>query len=200
MIKDYYEILGVKKDASQEEIKRAFRKLAHQHHPDKAGGDAEKFKEINKAYQTIGDEKKRAQYDQFGHSTYEQMGGMGGSNASGFGFDGFNGFGGGAQGFNLNDLGDIFGQAFGFGGGGRSPKRGRHVEMDLVLTFEEAAFGVKKIIDPYKTVTCDECEGVGAQKGSKLVNCGNCQGTGQVKTVQQTILGSFQSVRACTRC
>ncbi|MFH1046867.1 MAG: molecular chaperone DnaJ [Patescibacteria group bacterium] len=198
---DYYDLLGIDKSASQEDVKKAFRKLAHQYHPDKATGNTEKFKEINKAYQTLGDEKKRAQYDQVGHSTYEQMGGMGGGpNAGGFG-----GFGGG-QGFNINmdDLGDLFGQAFGgaFGGGSRSrgPAQGRHIEMDIQLTFEEAAFGVAKKIDPYKTVTCDDCEGTGAEKGTKLNTCGNCNGTGQVRTVQQTILGNFQSVRTCSRC
>jgi molecular chaperone DnaJ len=200
MSRDYYDILGVSKNASQDEIKRAFRKLAHQYHPDKATGDAEKFKEINKAYQTLSDEKKRSQYDQFGHSAYEQMGGASGGQGSGF--SGFSGFAG-AQGFNFNDLGDIFGQAFGFGGERterRGSKRGQHIEMDLTLTFEEAAFGVEKIINPYKVVVCGDCEGTGAQKGSKLVKCGNCQGAGQIKTVQQTILGSFQAVRNCARC
>jgi len=198
---DYYDILGIQKNASQDEVKRAFRKLAKEHHPDR-GGDEKKFKEVNKAYQTLGDEKKRAQYDQFGHQAYEQMGGMGGGpqgNPFGGGF-------GGAQGFNINmeDLGDLFGSAFGgaFGGGGRSrgPARGRHIEMDIPLTFEEAAFGVEKKIDPYKTVTCDDCEGTGAEKGTKMNTCTNCDGTGQVKTVQNTILGSFQAVRPCTRC
>ena len=198
---DYYDILGVPKGASQEDIKRAFRKLAHQHHPDKAGGDVEKFKEINKAYQTLGDEKKRSQYDQVGHSTYEQMGGMGGGPGAG----GFGGFGG-QNGFNINmeDLGDIFGQAFGgaFGGGRRSERerRGRHIEMDVPLTFEEAAFGTKKTIDPYRTVTCPDCEGTGAEKGSGFTDCIECGGKGQVGTIQRTIFGSFQSVRTCPRC
>jgi molecular chaperone DnaJ len=194
---NYYDILGIQKNASQDEVKRAFRTLAKEHHPDR-GGDEKKFKEVNNAYQTLGDEKKRAQYDQVGHQAYEQMGGMGGGgNPFGGGF-------GGAQGFNINmeDLGDIFGQAFGFGGGGRSrgPQRGRDIQMEAQLTFEEAAFGTTLKIAPYKTVTCADCEGIGAAKGTKMNSCGNCQGTGQVKTVQNTILGSFQAVRPCTRC
>jgi len=198
MAGDYYDLLGIQKGASQEEVKRAFRNLAKEHHPDR-GGDEKKFKEINKAYQTLGDEKKRAQYDQFGHSAYEQMGGMGGGPGAG-GFGG--GFGGSGQGFNINmeDLGDLFGQAFGGGGRSRGPRRGRHIEMDTQLTFEEAAFGADKKIDPYKTVTCDDCEGAGAAKGAKMNTCGNCSGTGQVKHMQQTILGNFQAVRPCTRC
>ncbi len=194
---DYYDILGIQKNASQDDVKRAFRKLAKEHHPDR-GGDEAKFKEINKANQTLGNEKKRAQYDQYGHSAYEQMGGASGGGAGGFG-----GFGGGGQGFNINmdDLGDMFGQAFGGGGGRRrGPARGRHIEMDIPLTFEEAAFGADKKIDPYKTTACDDCTGTGAEKGSKMNQCSNCSGTGQVKQMQQTILGSFQSVRPCTRC
>ncbi|OIO52735.1 MAG: molecular chaperone DnaJ [Parcubacteria group bacterium CG1_02_58_44] len=192
-MKDYYDILGVQRNASSDDIKRAFRKLAHQHHPDKAGGDAEKFKEINRAYQTLGDEKKRTQYDQLGYSNYEQMGSGGGPGPGGFDFSGFRS--GGAQGF---DFGDIF------GGGGRSgrqaEKRGRHIEMDLPLTFEEAAFGVSRTIGPHRTVTCPDCEGTGAEKGTALKSCSECGGSGQVRTVQQTIIGNFQSTRTCSRC
>ncbi|MFC1639105.1 molecular chaperone DnaJ [Patescibacteria group bacterium] len=196
MAKDYYEILGIQKGASQEDVKRAFRKLAHQYHPDKQGGDEAKFKEVNKAYQTLGDEKKRAQYDQFGHGAYEQMGGMGGGPGAGFG-----GFGQGGQGFNINmdDLGDIFGGMFG-GGRQRGPKRGRHIEMDLPLTFEEAAFGVERSIAPHRHVSCPECGGSGGEKGAGFETCSDCRGSGRMTTVQQTVLGSFQSTRTCPKC
>lgn len=202
MPKDYYETLGVERGASQDEIKSAFRKLAKEHHPDR-GGDEKKFKEVNSAYQVLGNPEKRKQYDQFGHSAYEQMGGAGGPGAGFGGFD-FSGFRGasGAQGFGMDDLGDILGGMFGMGGGGarRGPKRGRHIEMDLPLTFEEAAFGVEKTVSPHKSVTCRECEGTGAEKGSGMIDCSDCGGKGQVRTVQRTILGNIQSVRTCPRC
>jgi len=168
-MKDYYDILGVQRNASSDDIKRAFRKLAHQHHPDKEGGDAEKFKELNRAYQTLGDEKKRAQYDQVGHSTYEQMSSSGGGpGAGGFGGFDFSGFrGGNAQGF---DFGDIFGDIFGGGRSGRqAEKRGRHIEMDLPLTFEEAAFGSEREIILPVSDECKACKGAGIAPGTSKV-------------------------------
>ena len=200
MAQDYYEILGVAKGASQDEIKAAFRKKAHQYHPDKQGGDEQKFKEVNAAYQVLGNPDKRKQYDQFGPA-FEQMGGGG----PGGGFD-FSGFQQGAGvNFDFGDLGDIFGQAFGFGGGpggrgGQRERRGRHIEMDVLLTFEEAAFGVEKELSLYKAASCDECDGSGAEKGTKMRTCPECGGKGQVTTVQRTMLGNFQSVRTCGRC
>ena len=204
MPKDFYEILGVQRNASQEDIKRAFRNLAKEHHPDR-GGDEKKFKEINSAYQVLGNPEKRQQYDQVGHSAYEQMGGMGGGSGAGFGGFDFSSFrnGSGGQGFSMDDLGDIFGGMFGGGGaqqGRRGARRGQHIEMDLPLSFEEAAFGVEKTVKPHKTVTCPDCEGTGAEKGSSLMDCIECGGRGQVGTVQRTIFGSFQSVRTCPRC
>lgn len=197
MARDYYDILGVSKGASDDDIKRAFRKLAHQHHPDKPGGDAEKFKEINAAYQTLGDAEKRKKYDQFG-AGYEQMGG--GAGGFGQGFGGFD-FRNGGVNFDMNDLGEMFGDIFSGGGRARrEPPRGRHVEMDVTLTFAESAFGADKDVKIYKTIACGDCGGNGAEKGSKLVDCGQCNGSGQVRKVQQTILGNFQTVGVCPRC
>jgi molecular chaperone DnaJ len=199
MPRDYYDILGVKRGASDAEIKSAFRTLAHQHHPDKPGGDSEKFKEINSAYQTLSDPQKRAQYEQFG-ANYEQMRGAGGF---GGGFQGFGqqGFGQGAQ-FDMNDLGEMFGEMFGMGGRGGAAReqRGRHIEVDVRATFNEAVFGADKTIRLRKTMTCAECGGNGAEKGSSLITCTRCDGQGRVKSVQQTVLGAFQTIVDCTRC
>ncbi len=203
MSKDYYNILGVNKSASQDEIKAAFRKKAHEHHPDK-GGDAEKFKEINEANQVLGNPEKRKQYDQFG-SAY-QNGQAGG--AGGFG-GGFSGFQGGGQGFDFEDLGDIFGGFGGFGdifGGGssrgasRKNTRGRDLEMKVSLDFLEAAFGGEKEISFSKNIACDRCQGNGAEPGSKVETCSNCQGTGHISRVQRTILGNIQTQSVCPKC
>lgn len=192
MARDYYDILGVGKGASDDEIKRAFRRLAHQHHPDKSGGDDAKFKEINQAYQTLGDPEKRKKYDQFG-AGYEQMGGHPGHG----GFD-FNGAG---INFDFGGLGDMMGDIFGAAQGGRrGPAQGRNIQMDVTLDFKEAAFGVEKSFEVYKTMNCETCGGSGAEKGTKLADCIQCGGSGQVRKVQQTILGSFQTVAVCTRC
>lgn len=195
MARDYYDILGVSKGASDDDIKKAFRKLAHQYHPDKQGGDAEKFKEINAAYQVLGDADKRKKYDQFGPQ-FEQM------NQGGFG-GGFGGFQGGfGQGGVNMDFGDIFGEMFGGGGGRgrREPEQGNNIQMDMHLTFAEAAFGADKDVRVRRAITCDECEGSGAEEGSKRVNCVQCSGTGQIRKIQQTILGSFATAAVCPRC
>lgn len=190
MARDYYDILGVAKNASDDDIKRAFRKLAHQHHPDKSGGDDAKFKEANQAYQTLSDAEKRRKYDQFG-AGYEQMGGFGGGGQGG-GFD-FNG----AQ----FDMGDIFGEMFGSRGGGRRQEpRGGNIQMDVTITFVESAFGVDKDLRVYKTMHCDDCGGTGAEKGTKRVQCVQCAGSGQMRQVRQTILGSMQVQVACNKC
>ncbi len=204
MSKDYYKTLGVDKNASQEEIKKAFRKLAHEHHPDKAGGNEAKFKEINEAYQVLGDAKKRAQYDQYG-SAFEQAQAGGGFS----GFEGFRDFSGYTNGFNVDmeDLGDIFGglgDLFGFGGnrrGGRSKnKRGQDIEINLTIEFLEAVFGAEKEISLRKTVSCDKCKGSGAEPGAKIETCQVCGGSGRVVKVQRTILGSIQVQTSCTSC
>jgi len=186
MAKDYYNILGVDKSASKEDIKKAFRKLAHKYHPDKDGGDAEKFKEANEAYQVLSDDKKRSQYDQFGSTGFRD--------ASGF-----------ANGFNINvdDLGEMFGDFFGGGRGKRSSygsRRGNDVEVSLEIDFKEAIFGVEKEIALDKIIKCSRCEGNGAEPGSKISVCQECKGTGQIKRMQQTILGAFQTTTTCPAC
>ncbi len=204
MAKDYYKILGIEKTASVDDIKAAFRKLAHQHHPDKAGGNAEKFKEANEAFQVLSDPQKRGQYDQFG-ATFEQAQSQGGYG----GFDGFRDFSGAAQGFDASDLGDIFGNLgdmFGFGGsasrrsGGRKAKRGRDIQVDVEIDLKEAAFGAVKKINLYKQSACDVCGGSGVEPGSKMTSCRECGGRGQVQSTQRTILGSFQTVVPCSAC
>jgi len=202
MSKDYYKTLGVDKNASQEEIKKAFRKKAHEYHPDKKTGDEAKFKEANEAYQTLGDEKKKAQYDQFG-SGYENMGGGGGRG----GFGGFNDFSGGG-GFNVNmdDLGDMFGgfgDMFGFGGGrsgNRRATRGADLEMNMTIEFNDSIFGTDKEIKLNKKVTCDHCHGNMAEPGNKINTCNTCHGTGRVMRVQRTILGNIQMQATCESC
>ncbi|MBT4120694.1 MAG: molecular chaperone DnaJ [Candidatus Magasanikbacteria bacterium] len=199
MSKDYYKILGVEKGASQDELKKAFRKLAHKYHPDKKTGDEKKFKEINEAYQIVGDAQKRQQYDQYG-STFDQQGGFGG----GMGWEDFMNAtrgGGGFQGGGI-DLGDLFGDMFGFGGGrstGRA-KRGRDVQVDMQLKFEEAVFGIEREIKLTKNNICDACKGDGAEPGSSLKTCEDCKGQGQVRHVQQTMLGAMQQVVTCSTC
>lgn len=196
MSKDYYKTLGVDKGASQEEIKKAFRKLAHQYHPDKSHGDEAKFKEANEAYQTIGDPKKRAQYDQFG-ADFANGAGRGG-------FQGFEGFG--DQGFNINmdDLGEMFGgfgDIFGFNGGRSARKRqGRDIQISATVTFLEAAFGVEKEIKLNKAVACSACHGQGAEPGTPVETCGTCKGTGRVIRLQRTMLGNIQTQATCQEC
>ncbi len=190
MSKDYYNILGVDKNASQDEIKKAFRKKAHEHHPDK-GGDEKKFTEINEAYQILGKEDKRAQYDQFGSSAF--------SGAQGQGFSGFSGAGG----INFEDLGDMFGgfsDMFGFGGGSRrqsQERAGRDLELLVNLDFNEAAFGVEKEINYQRQNVCSSCNGQG---GSDLKTCPTCNGQGRVTQVQRTILGNIQMQSVCPDC
>jgi len=192
MSKDYYQMLGVPRGASAEEIKKAFHKLAHQHHPDKAGGNEEKFKEINEAYQVLSDPQKRAQYDQFGSAAFEQGGFQGGG--QGFDFSGFNGF---------EDLGDVFGDMFGFGGtrSRRSHRaRGADIQVDIDMTFKEAVFGGEREITLTKFSSCHRCGGNGGEPGASVKTCETCDGSGVVITAQRTILGMVQSKRACPSC
>jgi molecular chaperone DnaJ len=198
MSKDYYKTLGVDKGASQEEIKKAFRKLAHEHHPDKAHGNEEKFKEANEAYQVLGDDKKRAQYDRFG-SDFAQGGGQTGGHQ---GFQGFNG-----QDFNINmdDLGEMFGgfgDIFGFGGGSRQQNRGqgKDIQIQISISFLEAAFGAEKEIKLNKKVACTQCQGQGAEPGSAVETCSTCKGSGRVSRLQRTMLGTFQTQATCPDC
>lgn len=195
MGKDYYNILGVDKNASQEEIKKAFRKKAHQHHPDK-GGDEVKFKEANEAFQVLGDPEKRKQFDQYG-STFEDMHGGQGFNWNDFAQGGFQ------SNINIEDLGDIFGDIFGFGGGSRSRKpssRGRDIEIQITLDFKDAAFGITKTVELRKLNTCKECGGTGAEKDSEVTTCSQCNGTGTITAVKQSMFGAIRTQTVCPSC
>lgn len=198
MSKDYYDILGVSKTASAAEIKAAFRKKAHEYHPDK-GGDEAKFKEINEAYQVLGNDQKRKQYDQFGSAAFS--GGSSGFNQGGFGGFDFSGFQGG--GIDMDDLFGGFGDIFGFGGSRSSAKRqsrGRDLEMVINISFLEAAFGLEKEIIFVKNIGCKQCGGQGVEPGTPVETCSTCGGSGQVIGVQRTILGNIQTRMNCSAC
>jgi molecular chaperone DnaJ len=194
--RDYYEILGVAKTASADEIKKAFRKAAVQHHPDKEGGDESKFKEINEAYEVLKDQQKRQRYDQFGHA------GVGGASGGPSG-NPFEGFGGQNVNFDFGDggLGDIFGQFFGGGGGQqRGPRRGRDVETRLTLTFEQAIFGVEEKVDLDMDDECSHCKGTTVEPGHDMKTCPTCKGAGQQTRVMNTIFGQMQQAMTCETC
>lgn len=204
--RDYYDVLGVKKDASADEIKKSFRKLAMKYHPDRNPGDkaAEaKFKEVNEAYEVLKDSDKRRRYDQFGHA------GVGGS-GSGGGFNGFGGAGGFGQnvhydfGGDFGDLGDIFSQFFGGGAGGRSSRgraaKGRDIETSINLTFKESIFGTEKNISLNTDVKCDHCDGSGAEPGYELKTCPTCHGSGQEVRTVNSIFGAMQQAMTCHTC
>ena len=196
MAKDYYKTLGVEKNASADEIKKAFRKLAHQHHPDK-GGDEKKFKEASEAYQVLSDEKKRSENDTYGSAGPSQ--GFGGGQG-GFDYSGFGGFQGG-QGFEGVDLNDIFGDMF--GGGRRTSsraKRGSDISVDLELSFADAVFGVERAISLTKHSACSTCSGAGAKPGAKMKECATCKGKGRIQESVRTILGTFAQERVCGHC
>ena len=208
MANNYYDILGVSKNASQDDIKRAYRKLAGEHHPDR-GGNAERFKEVNEAYQVLSDTNKRSQYDQYG-TTFEQagrQGGFGGANGPFGGFDfsqGFNPFGAGGQGGVEFDFGDIFSDIFGGGGGadprGQQRRRGIDLEMPIRINFNEAAFGVERDITLEKKDKCPRCSGNGAEPGTKIITCPKCHGQGQIRQQRRTILGTIATSVVCDRC
>ena len=199
--RDYYEVLGVSKGASDDEIKRAYRKLAKKYHPDMNPGDKEaeaKFKEVNEAYSILSDSEKRARYDQFGHAGVDPNYGAGGP-------------GGGFGGFDMGDidLGDIFGSFFGggFGGFGGStssrrngPQKGESLRASLTITFEEAAFGCEKEINLNRTEECEACHGSGAEPGTTAETCPDCRGTGVVRVQQRTGGFAFSSTAPCSRC
>lgn len=193
--KDYYEILGISKTASKDEVKKAFHKMAHKYHPDKKDGDEAKFKEANEAYQILSDDQKRSQYDQYGQ-TFDgaQAGGFGGQ-------QGFGGFDFSQGGFDMGDLNDIFSEFFTGGGvGRRASRRGRDISTELTISFEEAVFGVVRRILITKQSTCGTCTGSGAKPGSATETCKKCNGKGQVRETKQSFFGSFASVVTCDEC
>ena len=200
--RDYYEVLGVSKSASADEIKKAFRRQAVQHHPDKEGGSEEKFKEINEAYDVLKDEQKRQRYDQFGHAGVG--GAAGGAGAGGNPFEGFGGFGGQNVHFDFGGgFGDIFDQFFGGAGGGgrqRGPKKGHDVEVQLQLTFEEAIFGLEHDFSLEMEDTCDHCKGTTVEPGHSLTTCPTCHGAGQQNRVMNTMFGPIQQTVPCDTC
>jgi molecular chaperone DnaJ len=201
MSKDYYNTLGVNKNASKEEIKKAFHKLAHKHHPDKNKGDDKQFKEVNEAYQVLSDDQKRARYDQFGSADGPMGGGYGGAQQGGFGGFDFSGFQNG-QGFDMGDLGDIFGDFFGggMGRGTKNSRRGRDIQTEIDLTFEESIFGVKKNVFISKQSKCNVCKGTGGKVGTNMNTCKKCNGQGQIREVRRSILGSFSTTKVCDEC
>ncbi len=204
--RDYYEVLGIQKNATDEEIKKAYRKLAKQYHPDANPDNKEeaeaKFKEVNEAYETLSDSQKRQMYDQFGPDGPQ---GFGGGNPYGngtytysTGFDGFSDFG---------DLGDIFSSFFGGGFGGsqrasrqNGPRKGTDLRYDIEITFEESFLGTEKYVTINRRETCDVCHGEGTKPGTHKETCSVCHGTGQIKQVQTTILGQMQTMRTCNNC
>lgn len=198
MSKDYYKTLGVEKNASKEEIKKAFHKLALKYHPDKNNGDDKKFKEVNEAYQVLSDDTKRSSYDRFG--TADNFQGFGGGQGGGFGGFDFSGGNGGVE-FDMGDIGDIFGDFFG-GGLGRkqNSRKGRDLSTNINLSFEEAIFGTDYKINITKQSVCDVCGGNGSKPGTKMNTCKTCNGQGQVREIKRSILGSFSSVRTCSTC
>ena len=207
--RDYYEVLGVNKNATDDEIKKAYRKLAKKYHPDANPDNKEaaeaKFKEVNEAYENLSDPQKRKMYDQFGHGGPQGFGGQGGPFGQGgyysyssSGFDGFSDFG---------DLGDIFSSFFGGGFGGRNsqnrrngPSKGADLNVRMEITFEQAFSGVEKEIVITRDEECTHCHGTGAKPGTSPIKCPTCHGTGQVTQVQNTILGQMQTTRTCSAC
>ena len=211
MQKDYYNILGIDKNASKEEIKKAFYKLAHKYHPDKKGGNEAKFKQVNEAYQVLSDDAKRSKYDQFG-SQFENVGqgGYGGGPQGGFegfdfsGFGDFSGRGGqtyGSADFDFGNLNDIFSDFFGGGMAGRQQaRRGRDISTEVQISFSDSIFGTNRKILITKTSNCPACNGSGAKAGSKMETCKHCNGQGKIREQKRTIFGNIGSTKTCEVC
>lgn len=195
--KDYYSVLGIERNASKDEVKKAFYKLAAKYHPDKKDGDEAKFKEVNEAYQTLSDDKKRKEYDTYGQ-TFNGQGPTGGAQG---GFGGFNQSDFADMQFDFGDLGDIFGDMFGgFGGGSQRQKRGRDISLEIDVPFTEAVFGTERSVLLSKVSTCVTCTGSGAKPGTKKKTCTTCNGQGKVNDVKKTFMGNFQTVTTCATC
>jgi molecular chaperone DnaJ len=196
MTKNYYDILGVEKSATKEDIKKAFRKLAHKYHPDK-GGDEAKFKEVSEAYSILSDDRKRREYDSYGQTFGGGQGAYGGQGFGGFDFSQFSG-----SNFSEFDLGDIF-EGFGdiFGGAtGMRQRRGRDVSIDLEISFKESMLGTSRTVMIPKIISCESCEGTGAEKGKGMETCKTCNGAGRIRETRQTILGTISSTQTCGTC
>lgn len=187
MAKDYYDILGVARSASKEDIKKAFRKLAHKYHPDKGGKESD-FKEINEAYQVLSDDKKRAEYDHYGRVFSDQAGASG--HTGGWDFGDMSGF----------DFGDIFEDLFNIGGRGTRVKRGRDISIEVDVDFEESIFGTERKVLLTKASHCSNCQGAGAAPGAKVKSCSTCNGSGTVRESGKSFLGSFMRVVECRKC
>lgn len=206
MSKDYYKTLGVDKGASKDDVKKAFRKLAHEYHPDKGTGNEAKFKEISEAYTVLSDDNKRKQYDTFGSAGPAGgqygggYGGFQGQDFGGFDFSQFN-QGGNGQGFEF-DLGDIFGDIFGGNGGARRQKarKGRDITVNLDISFTESVFGAEKEFSLTKPSVCSDCGGSGAKKGTEMTTCSQCNGKGKITETRRSILGNFAQERVCDKC
>lgn len=206
MSKDYYETLGVNKNASKDEIKKAFYKLAHKYHPDKKDGNEAKFKQVNEAYQVLSDDAKRSKYDQFG-SQFENVGnntytgGFGGGQQGFGGFD-FSGFQNGGADFDFGNLNDIFSDFFtgGMRGGRREAKRGRDISTEIQISFSESIFGVTRKILITKTSSCLSCGGSGAKIGSSMTTCKHCNGQGKIHETKKSFLGIISNTKICEEC
>ncbi|MFZ3019993.1 MAG: DnaJ C-terminal domain-containing protein [Minisyncoccia bacterium] len=198
MSKDYYKILGVDKKATKDDIKKAFRKLAHEYHPDKKGGSAEKFKEASEAYSVLSDDNKRAQYDMMGSGNFQ--GGFNG--AQGFDFSQFaQQFGSQfSQGGMEFDMGDLFGDLFGGGFRNKRTSRGADIQVEIRVPFVDSVFGTERKIRINHMAVCDKCEGTASEPGSKMKECETCKGKGLVKEIRRTILGQIATERMCTVC
>jgi chaperone protein DnaJ len=207
--KDYYEVLGLKKGATDAEIKKAYRQMAKKYHPDLNPDDPEaeaKFKEVNEANDVLSDPEKKARYDQFGFAGVDPSYGAGQGTGGGGGFGGFGGFTGGFSGGDGIDLGDIFDNIFGggFSGGSRSnpnaPRRGSDIVVSLNIKFMEACKGIVRDIEINRVETCPDCNGSGAKAGTQAKTCPDCHGSGKINVRQQTVFGPMQSTRVCTKC
>lgn len=191
-MKDYYNILGLERGSSKEEIKKAFRKLAAQYHPDKKTGDENKFKEISEAYAVLGDDKKRAEYDSYGHA----FNGGGGAGSGGFDWGQAAGFGQGVE-FDFADIFENFGDVF---GGGARQRRGHDISIDIELSFKESIFGTARTVRMSKNAVCTDCNGTGGKPEAGMITCTVCNGQGKLRETRRSVLGSFTTVRECSEC